>query len=316
MRHKSGYNYIKTVGETVTHGNGEQGMSGSDEEITAVAPAEYPDNEQVAANMRWRKNRLAMYRKFWAFAWLLMVAFLVEAWIAAWYSPRNYIYRLDVRNVDTMTKEEVIQLAGVKPGTNYFRVPLQDIAGKIKAQDQRVDNVVVERGAMGTLVLLVNERKAVCRLGTSEPALYLDKKGYLFSRPVPPATPVPVLSGVEAPDEKNLGKKLTESYVAPVLSALAVLPSQTDKGVALEIASLKFDEQSGATYELANGITIEYGTLTHPAQKAAVIKSLIDKAITLGNTAEQIKSLNVTSVDNKNLSGTYNLRTPAGGGTQ
>jgi len=316
MRHSSGYNQNKIVGENATRGHGDSGMSTSDEENKVGAPAEYPDNELVAAKMRWRRNRLALYRKMWTFAWVLIIAFVIEASIAAWYSPRNYIYRLDVRNAETISKEEVIQLADVKPGSNYFRASLDDIARKIKSQDPRVDNVVVERGAMGTLVLTVNERKAVCQLGNSEPAMYLDKKGYLFTRPVPPSKPVPVLKGIETPDEKNMGKRLTDAYVAPALIAVAALPAQTDKGFALEIASLKLDEQSGATYELTNGITIEYGTLTYPVQKATVIKSLIDQAITKGNTPEQIKTLNVTSVDNKNLSGAFSLRTPIEGGNQ
>lgn len=276
-------------------------------------PGEYLESQQVTANMRWRRQRLALYRRVWAVAWILILAFLVEAWIAAWFSPRNYIYRLETRNTDSMTEEEVIRLAAVKPKTNYFRVPLQDIAARIKSQDPRVDNVIVERGAMGTLVLTVNERQAICRLGTSEPPLYLDKKGYLFTRPIPTPNLVPIVTGIEAPTEKKMGEKLTEAYVVPVLKAVAALPAKTSKGIPIEAASLKVDEKSGATYELSNGIIIEYGTLTYPAQKAEVIKNLIDNAIEAGNAPENILSLNVTGVDNKMLRGSFSLRAPTGG---
>ncbi len=291
-------------------------MSSSDEKNSAVTPTVYPDNELVAAKMRWRRSRLALYRKIWTFAWVLIIAFVVEALIIAWFSPRYYIYRMDVRNAETMTPEEVINLADVKPGTNYYRADLAQIAKRIKSQDPRVDNVTVERGSMGTLLLLVNERKAVCRIGTSEPPMYLDKKGYLFTRPVPPSNAVPVLAGVEEPDEANMGKQLTDAYVAPALAAVAAVPTQTDSGIVLELASVKIDEQSGITYELTNGFSIEYGPMTYPAQKAYVISNLIDQAIEAGNTLEQLNYLNVISVDNKNLSGTYILRTPIERGNQ
>jgi len=100
----------------------------------------------------------------------------------------------------------------------------------------------------------------------------------------------------------------------PMLKAIAALPTQTDKGFVLELATVKIDDQSGVTYELTNGITIEYGQLNYPVQKATVLKSLIDQAINDGYTPDQLKTLNVTCVDNKYLSGTYSLRAPIEGG--
>ena len=314
MQYSSGYNHNKIAGENATHGHGDSGMATSDEVNKAEESAGHPDNELVAAKMRWRRRRLALYRRIWTFAWVLIIAFVVEALFIAWFSPRYYIYRMDVRNVETMTQEEVTKLADVKPGTNFYRADLAQIARRIKSQDPRVDNVAVERGSMGTLLLLVNERKAVCRIGTSEPPMYLDQKGYLFTRPVPPSNAVPMLTGVDAPNETNMGKKLTDAYVVPMLKAIAALPAQTDKGFVLELATVKINDQSGVTYELTNGITIEYGQLNYPVQKATVLKSLIDQAINDGYTPDQLNILNVTCVDNKYLSGTYSLRTPIEGG--
>ena len=115
--------------------------------------------------------------------------------IALCFSPRFWIYRLEVHGNETISADEVIRLAQLPAESNYYRTTLHDLERRILFQP-RIQAVTVRRQSVGVLAIDVHERQAVCQLGHTLPLTYLDNSGCLFVRPIPPVFPVPVVEGL------------------------------------------------------------------------------------------------------------------------
>lgn len=257
-----------------------------------------PMNPEVArlrrqSAQRKLRKRLRHARLLWLVAALCLLVLLGEVIIALLCSPRFWIYRITVRNLETLTKPEVIQLMQLPPHSNFHRVSLGALARRI-ATDPRVDHAQVQRGAVGVLTVAVQERQPVCQLGHTIPPLYMDAHGYLFTRPVPPETPVPVVDGVPLRGSlrRVLGTRVTSIPATAVLDCLESLrkPSGAE---ALEITRITVTPRGWLNLVLRQGTLVFIGPADDLAFKADCITSIIAKASGGGHALEQINYINV-----------------------
>ena len=167
------------------------------------------------------RRRLRHVRLLWSLAGALLVLLLFEVLLALSFSPRFWIYRIDVLPAETLTQAEVIHLMALPPHSNYYRVSLTKLEERLR-RDPRVETARVTHGMVGALVVEVHERQAVCQVGETAPPLYMDRQGYLFTRPAPPTYTIPVIDGLALPPlSQALGRQLTDTVTLDVLQALA-----------------------------------------------------------------------------------------------
>ncbi len=251
-----------------------------------------------AAQRKLRKQR-RLVRLLWTIAGVLLILLLIEVPFAVSFSPRFWIYRITVLPTETITYAEVIHLLALPPRSNYNRVSLTKLAERLR-RDPRVASAQVKHGPVGTLIVQVHERQAVsqviCHGVATEPALYMDREGYLFSRPVPPSHPVPVVDGLELPPlTKVLGLQMTDTSSRAVLQLLPQFGKIGD--VVLHIDQVSVDRG------LLN-MRLHQGTLVHVGiingidmhQQAQCMDIALTAIRQHGYTLDQIAEINISHV--------------------
>ncbi len=197
--------------------------------VVIVMDTPLPPMNPEVANVRRRaydrkyRKSLRAARLLWGLVVLLLLALLIEILVATCASPRNWVYRIEVRGVETLTAHEVIRLMALPPRSNFFRAPLPALAARLAAEP-RVRAARVTRGEVGVLVATVRERQAICRLDYTRPPVYMDADGVLFTRPTAPDPPVPAVEGLKLNYARlTLGQPLATAPAAHVRACLAAV---------------------------------------------------------------------------------------------
>jgi len=270
---------------------------------TQFPPINHPEVARLRRQSAQRKYRkqLRKMRLLWSCSGVLFLILFIEVLVALCHSPRLWIYRITVTNQETLSDAEVVRLMAVPVHSNYFRISLGKLERNIE-QEPRVDTAVVKHGAIGTLVVTVHERQAVCQLGYTGQPLYMDAKGFLFTRPAPPTTLVPVIEGVSVPYSKGiLGKRAPFPQVDEVLACLAELRGAKDR-TALEVARLKMTPNGNGTTMtytaiLRQGTLLYLGPPTFLEKKGFCIRQAVLEKSNEGRSLTQIKYIDVGFVD-------------------
>ncbi|MHB9024366.1 MAG: cell division protein FtsQ/DivIB [Armatimonadota bacterium] len=245
-----------------------------------------------SAQRKYRK-RLRYVRLLWTIAGLLLVALVVEGLIALCFSPRFWIHQMNVTGVETLTPGEVIALTKLPARTNYYRVSLGAVAARVRAH-QRVRTATVRRGMVGTLLIDVQERQAVCRLGYSRPPQYLDADGVLFTRSLAPSPPVPIAEGIPVPPTAKPGARLESKEADAALACLAALRDTDAKDAALQISRILRDPATGGlTLVLRQGTKLLIGQPDYLTAKAWQIHTMIVAASVKGYSLDRIDYIDV-----------------------
>lgn len=251
---------------------------------------------RLSAQRKSRKQ-LRYVRALWGMAGVLLVVLVIEVLIALSFSPRFWIYRIEIAGTETLTRAEATRLTGLDPARryNYYRVPLGRLAAGIR-REPRVAAATVRRGPIGTLLVDVHERQAVCRLGYARPPLYLDAKGYLFTRPVAPTYSTPVVEGLTVPiTPKMLGTPLTAVPVAHVLQCLATL-REASPDSPLEVARVVVTTRERMMLVLRQGTKIFIGEPKDFAAKAFVLGKTVVAASNQGYALGQLEYIDVSVI--------------------
>ncbi|HEY3375855.1 MAG TPA: FtsQ-type POTRA domain-containing protein, partial [Armatimonadota bacterium] len=245
-----------------------------------------------SAQRKFRK-RLRQVRLLWTVAGLLLIALVVEGLIALCFSPRFWIYRLQVTGVETLTPDEVIALTKLPAHMNYYRASLGAIAGRVRAHP-RVREATVRRGPVGTLLIDVHERQAVYRLGDSRPPWYLDADGALFTRSLAPSPPVPTAEGIALPATAKPGKRFKAKEAEKVLACLRALQDTDARDTSIQIARIILNPANGGmTLVLRQGTKLLMGRPEYLTAKAWQIHKMIIAASAKGYSLEQIDYIDV-----------------------
>ena len=203
-------------------------------------------------------KRMRLVRLLWALAMVTLVGLCIEVLVAVGFSPRFWIYRLDVKPMETLTRVEVVKRMALPEGSNFYRVSLREMEKRIGV-DPRVAHAQVTRGTIGVLRVAVRERQPVCQIGYTDPPVYMDARGYVFMRPHPPNEQVVIIEGVKLPTYRSIaGKRLQNARVKSVQATLAHLSRGQGEGT-LDIARILVGQDGWITLVLKQGTQVFVG---------------------------------------------------------
>lgn len=244
---------------------------------------------------RKQRKRIRLVRLHWVLAGALLLALIIQGLWALAFSPRFWIYNIVVNDTDTMSSTDVIRLMQVPKHSNYYRISLRDLADRIH-RDPRVEQVTVRHGEIGVLAVEVRERQPICQLGVLAPALYMDEAGYVFSRPTPPATPIPIIEGLKLPRKNVLGTQLTTPSAKQVLACLREV-QRTSTELAKSLLRVHVDENGWINMVLRQGTQLFIGEPDDIPFKVWCIRTAIIQASNEGYSLDRLVYINVRFVD-------------------
>lgn len=267
-----------------------------------------PMNPEVArlrrqSAQRKLRKRLRQVRLLWTIATALFLLLAIEVLVALLSSPRFQVYRISVRQSETLTTAEVIHLMALPAGSNHYRISLGKLAKRICA-DPRVQSATVTRGAIGTLNVELQERQAICQVGYATPPVYMDAHGFLFSRPVPPLTPAPVVEGVPLPQPLSpaLGKPLKSPQADAVRVCLQAL-NHPGTATRLDIMRMVVQPKGGINLVLSQGTLIILGSPDEMPTKIQRLKDTIVVASQSGHALDRIEYIDVSTFNKETGNG-------------
>jgi len=234
-------------------------------------------------------KRLRYVRVLWGFAGILLLALAVEVIIAVCISPRFWIYRLDVTPGETLSTPEIVRLMALPAQTNYYRAPLSQLSARIEQREPRVWHAIIHRKATGILTVEIQERLAQCRFGYDTPPRYLDGVNILFTRPVSPTPPVPVVEGVALNPPGVFGKPVSDERAHQVADCLAAVRQVFPESPGLEIARIIVAPTDRMTLVLRQGTQIFLGFPKDFSEKMWVVQKIIVYASNAGYALDQLE---------------------------
>jgi hypothetical protein len=228
-------------------------------------------------------------------------------------SPRQWVYRIDVGGLDTLTEGEVLGLAAVPPRTNTWRAPLRKIGARVNAGDPRIAEARARWIRGGVLAIDVRERQPVCRLGEADPPAYLDATGHLFTRPAPPRTAVPIVEGAPAlGDAPAWGSVPTSAEVTAALQVTAALRQaggdMTPQVKRIVVAPMADQGQTVLKLVLDDGTPVYLGPPLDLDLKVSVARFTLTRARELRYGPGRLDYIVVRYVDPKHTSGGFKVK--------
>lgn len=160
------------------------------------------------------------------------------------------VERIDVSPLKRLTRDEVLALAGVKPGEGMLQLNLQRI-GEQLAKNPWVASVLVRRYFPHNLDIQITEREpvAIVNMGV---LYYLDSKGQVF-KPLMSGDRLdyPVITGVSEDDLAKDPDGAKQAFTG-ALSVMGLLNGSTVPKLG-DVSEIHYDKGFGYTLFLAQG---------------------------------------------------------------
>lgn len=227
--------------------------------LTDVADAPDPlVSQRVQRVRRGRARRNILTRRLVALGLCALAAASVGA--AAWRlltAPQLRVAAVEVRGASRVSVEEVLDVAGIAPGTNIFRIDPAAIAARLEALPG-VRRAEVIRELPNRVAVVIEERRPFT-LVHGERLYWLDEEGRLLgdaSRAVVP--PTPVISGL---DDEEVESRRGEPGPR-TRAALALIRTLVRSGSALTeaISEIDMSRRDGPVLYTVDGIEVRLGS--------------------------------------------------------
>jgi len=239
---------------------------------------------------------LRYVRMLWAIVIVLLFILSIEVVLAMCFSPRFWIYRVVVQGNETIAVDDVLHLLHLPAKSNYYRAPLRELATRVQ-REPCLRQVIVRRLGVGVLGVDIFERIPVCRLGHTLPLTYLDADGYLYTRPFPPNTPVPIIEGVTVPADAKLGKPLHNSAITGILACLTALREKHQNDQELLADLLVMTPQEQLILVLRENTRVYLGTADDLLRKIWVVRHTIKEAQAQGYSLSNIQYIDAKVIE-------------------
>jgi cell division protein FtsQ len=165
--------------------------------------------------------------------------------------------RIDVGQLQRLSRENVIALAGVKPGDDMLAMKLRRIGEQLQ-KNPWVEKVKVRRYFPHTLAIEITEREPVAVVNMGY-LYYLDKKGEVFKPLIEgDRLDYPVLTGI---NEEDMGKDPvgTREALRGALVLLGLLGGRKTLALA-DISEIHYDKGYGFTlFTVRGGVPVKLG---------------------------------------------------------
>jgi len=166
--------------------------------------------------------------------------------------------RIEVNALQRLTREDVIALAGVKPGDDLLTIKLKRVGEQLQ-KNPWAEKVKVRRYFPHTLAIEITEREPVAVVNMGY-LYYLDKKGEIF-KPLNEGDRLdyPVLTGI---NEEDMGKDPAGAREAlkGALALMALLNDGQQLPALADISEIHYDKGYGFTlFTVQGGVPLKLG---------------------------------------------------------
>jgi len=196
-----------------------------------------------------RRKRSKGYKLAWA-ALLLVVAMA----LFVLYSPYFAVETIEVQGIQMLSQKELLEEAGLFPGMNLLQVRPSLISSRLLSNPW-VEEVTVQRGLPGYVLVLVQEREPVVLVPNGSSFLCLDREARVLDTWTVAKVSLPFLTGFRVPARTFPGQVLEDTTLRLVLAALASL-SKSTLGM---ISEVHLDNESSITVYTLNGVPVYLG---------------------------------------------------------
>jgi cell division protein FtsQ len=197
-----------------------------------------------------------------------LAAALLLAGAGAWVllaSPLLAVRTVQVDGADSLSAEQVVDVAGVTEGTPLLRVDTTAAADRV-ARLPQVASVEVTRGWPGTVVVTVAERVPVAVVVQGGSRQLVDATGVVFDTITGQAP-----AGVVPLDVSDPGPE--DAATTAALGALTALP----RDVRAQVTGLAARTADDVTLTLTDGRSVRWGSADRTERKADVLGALLEQ---------------------------------------
>ncbi len=192
---------------------------------------------------------------------LLLIALTTGIGLILYFTPVMSARSIIVTGIGAVTREEVLDVAQVRPGTPLLQINTDAIADRVAAI-RRVASVRVQREYPSALRITVVERVPVVVKDFPDGPHLFDRDGVDFATaPPPPALPYIDVDN-PGPDDPT-----TKAALAVLLALRPEIAAQVGRIAAPSVASI--------TLKLADGRTVIWGTNDRTEEKAEKLAALL-----------------------------------------
>lgn len=211
-----------------------------------------------------------------------LAVLLAGAWLVL-ASPVLAVRTVQVDGAGRLSDDQVVQLAGIRPGTPLMRVDTESAAARV-ARLPQVATVEVTRGWPHTVVVTLVERVPVAVVEQGGTRSLVDRDGVMFDTITgdPPAGVIPLTVPTPGPHDPA---------TAAVLGAVVALPDDVRSQVTGAAAGTPDD----VTLALTDGRTVLWGSADQTPRKARVLDALLQQIH--AGTLDEAHTLDVSSPD-------------------
>ena len=196
-----------------------------------------------------------------ALAAMLAAVIVTGVGLILYFTPVMAARSLEVVGIETITREEVLEVAAVQPGTPLLQIDTGRVADRV-ATIRRVASARVQRHYPSTLRVIVRERVPVVVKDFPDGPHLFDRDGVDFAT----AAPSPTLPYIDV-DEPGPADPTTMAALQ-VMVALA-------PGVADQVSRVAAPSVASVTLTLTDGRTVIWGSTDRTAEKAEKLAALL-----------------------------------------
>jgi cell division protein FtsQ len=214
-----------------------------------------------------------------AFFALMAAAIVVGAIWALLGSSLLVVRSIAVTGIHLVPRAEVLQAAGIKPGTPLVRINTAAVARRVERITQ-VQSAQVSRHWPDSVVITVLERTPALAVASGSGYALIDKFGVAVTRVARPPHGMVLLTA--APSSSALRPLRGSPAVLAAVTVLQQLPARI-RGLVRAVAA---PSASAVRLDLRGGITVVWGGTDRPAAKAAEFAILMQTRATYYNLSD------------------------------
>jgi cell division protein FtsQ len=185
---------------------------------------------------------------------------LVAAFAAATYTPMFHMHDVRIEGATTLSRDQVLRLAGIGPGTNVFHLDAGAAEGSLMA-DPWIASAAVERDLPDSVVIRIQERTPIAQSSIGSTPAALAGDGVILPGASTDGLPQIRASVGELPDDARTGAAQALEALGPILRA--------------RVSAVVVQPSGALVMDLAGGLTVEYGAAGQDAAKAAALRAVL-----------------------------------------
>lgn len=207
--------------------------------------------------------------------WVFLITLIAGIVLFLLTSPLFNITEITVENNYTVTKDEIINLSGIKIGDNAFKINQLKVENKLK-NNPYIESVKLKRVLPSEIKIIVKERKATYMLETPDSQFaYINNQGYILEINSQP-TNLPKITSYLTP-ELNVGGRLNNDDLDKLEVVLKIMEIANANQIGTLITGINIESKNNfILYMETEKKTIYLGNASDINTKMLYIKATLE----------------------------------------